>query len=263
MGSNARTAQLSRGFGIAAVLALGAGPLLAQLGATTPYVGFRIFLGGLLLGLMAVIVGAIGLVQTRASTGRGGRGSAIAGIVLGLIPVAVVAAAVSGTGGGPMINDITTNPADAPAFQTAQTLSANAGRDLAYPGASFADAQRAGYADLMPIRVPGTPEEVYVRCVAAAEALGWTLTAHDPAGGTFERRPMGLRVAMVDGIFYGLTALDGFDGEPTRLWLGAMAGGQHRRVGPEWEQVSEADDESRARALIAEHQQSMSAAVAA
>jgi uncharacterized protein (DUF1499 family) len=85
-----------------------------------------------------------------------------------------------------MINDITTNPDDAPAFQTAQTLPANAGRDLAYPGSTFSDAQRAGYPDLMPIRVPGPPEEVYARCVAAADALGWTVTAHDPENGTFE-----------------------------------------------------------------------------
>jgi len=200
MGSNARTAQIARGLGIAAIVALAAGPALAQLGVGTPFLDFRIFSLRILLGILALILGVIGLAQTRPSTGRGGRTSAVVGIVLGLVPIAVVATAVSGSGGGPMINDITTNPEDPPAFQTAQTLDANVGRDLTYPGESFAEQQRAGYPDLVPIRVTGTPEAVYARCVAAAEELGWTLTAHDPSHGTFEAIDVSELFRFVDDI---------------------------------------------------------------
>jgi len=200
MGSTARTAQIARGLGIAAVVAMAAGPALAQLEVGTPFVDFRIFGLGILLGTLALIFGAIGLAQTRPSTGRGGRASAVTGIVLGLVPVGIVAASLSASGGAPMINDITTNLDDPPSFQTAQTLEANAGRDLAYPGAPFAEQQRAGYPDLMPIRVAGSPESVYARCVTAAEGLGWSLTAHDPERGTFEAIDVSSLFRFVDDI---------------------------------------------------------------
>ena len=73
------------------------GPILAQIGAP-PELGFRIFgLGGVLLAFIAVILGAVGLWATRASSGRGGRGQARTGALLGilLLGTTLTAAAVS------------------------------------------------------------------------------------------------------------------------------------------------------------------------
>jgi hypothetical protein len=120
--------------------------------------------------LLALLFGAIGLWRTRPATSRRGRGPALVGTALGLLPVAIVAAVVGSAGRAPAINDITTNPDDPPRFRAAQTDDANAGRDLTYAGEKFARTQRSGYPDLAPIRVN----------------LGWKLTVQDPATGVFE-----------------------------------------------------------------------------
>jgi len=200
MDPKARSASISKWLGLAAVIALGIGPLLARSGLATPFVSFRIFGLGLLLGLLALLVGFVGLVQTRPSTGRGGRSDAFSGMVLGVIPVVVVAIAVGSSGGGPMINDITTNPEDPPVFENAPSLEPNRERDMSYPGASFAEQQRAGYPDLVPIRIAAPAEAVFERCLATAEELGWDVTVSDATSRTFEARDVTNVFRFVDDI---------------------------------------------------------------
>jgi len=184
--TDSRVATISLALGVVGAVAFAAGPALAQLEAASALTAFRVFGVGLLLGLLALLFGAIGLWRTRPVTGRRGRGPALVGTALGLLPVAVVAAVVGSAGRAPAINDITTNPDDPPRFRAAQTDDANTGRDLSYPGEAFARAQRSGYPDLAPIRVAGAPDEVYRRCLTVAQDLGWKLTVEDPATGVFE-----------------------------------------------------------------------------
>ena len=186
METDSRVATISLALGFVGAAAFAAGPALAQLEAASAFTAFRIFGVGLLLGLLALLFGAIGLWRTRPVTGRRGRGPALVGTALGLLPVAIVAAVVGSAGRAPAINDITTNPDDPPRFRAAQTDDANTGRDLSYPGEAFARAQRSGYPDLAPIRVAGAPDEVYRRCLTVAQDLGWKLTVEDPATGVFE-----------------------------------------------------------------------------
>src|SRR5262245_47842102 len=112
------------------------------MGIAAPLSGFLVFGIGLLAGVIAVALGVIGLVKTRAATGRPGRGSALTGLLLGLVPVVCVAAVAGPSRGHPRINDITTDTADPPAFT-------NPARP--YPGEAFAAAQRGGYPDIAPI----------------------------------------------------------------------------------------------------------------
>lgn len=77
---------------------------------------------------------------------------------------------------------------------------------------------------------------------------------------TFSRRTFGLRSAVVDGIYYGLIELD-VDSE-TSVWLGARVGETNVRLGEPWSKVDDADDEARARELIAGHHQSLLAQTA-
>jgi len=184
--SDSRAAKISLGLGVVGAAACAAGPVLAQLEATAPFTAFRLFGAGLLLALFALLFGAVGLWRTRPAAGRHGRGPALVGTALGLVPTAIAASVIGSAHGAPAINDITTNPDDPPRFRAAQTDDANTGRDLTYPGGEFARAQRAGYPDLAPIRVTGAPDEVYARCVTAARNLGWKLTMQDPATGVFE-----------------------------------------------------------------------------
>jgi uncharacterized protein (DUF1499 family) len=195
-----RAATTSMGFGIAALAAFALGPALALLDWTSAFVAFRIFGLGLLLGLVALLLGAVGLWQTRAAAGAGGRRRAVIGILCGLPPLVIAAAAVGSSGDVPLINDITTDTQDPPRFTAAATDDANSGRDLAYPGEEFAAQQRSGYPDLSPIRVVGSPNAVFDRSVAAAEQLGWKITVQDGAAGRFEATASSRLFGFVDDI---------------------------------------------------------------
>ena len=63
---------------------------------------------------------------------------------------------------------------------------ANRGRDLAYPGESFAAQQRRGYPDLATLDRVATPQETFADALAAADRLGWVIVAGDPARLRFE-----------------------------------------------------------------------------
>jgi len=163
--------------GLVAVAAMILGPLLAWLRLVPAMGGFVPFALG---GVVALVVAVASVVQ-----GLRGRGLT-AGGALGLVAsVVFVGAAVHG-GGGPLINDYTTDLRDPPAFRHAGTLPANAGRDLAYPPA-FAPIQQACCADLQPIRLAVPPAEAYARAERVARSQpDWAITATDPQGSTFE-----------------------------------------------------------------------------
>jgi len=193
MESVSSIAVWSRRVAIAGLVLFVLGPVLSQAGAP-PELGFRMFgLGGVLLAFVAVILGAIGLFVTRASTGRGGRGLARSGALLGLVllGVTLTTAAVSSVSKGgaaalPPINDITTSPGDPPAFAKIAALGANAGRDMGYPGAEFAEQQRAAYPDLGPISLSVPPGKAFQQCRDTASALGWEIVDQDPMSGRIE-----------------------------------------------------------------------------
>jgi uncharacterized protein (DUF1499 family) len=181
-----RIASFAGWLGIAGLVIFFAAPAMIQLGVLEPFVGFRIFLLGALSGLLALLLGLIGLYLTRASAYREGRGRALLGSVLGALVVGATLASAGPGLGVPPINDITTNPDDPPAFAAALEDPGNQGRDMSYPGADFAAQQRAGYPDLAPIAVSMPPSEVLARVGTLFEANGWRVSRSDPASGTVE-----------------------------------------------------------------------------
>ncbi len=181
-----RVATLSAALGLIAGTAFGLGPAGIQVGIFTPFIGFRIFTLGALLGLLALVLGVIGLWRTRDSALRGGRPRAVAGTALGTLVVLTILLAAGSAGNVPVINDITTDPDSPPAFEAARKIPENLERDLSYPGEEFAVLQREGYPDLEPIEVDGLPGEVLVTAEAVAQQLGWEITYRDASRGTFE-----------------------------------------------------------------------------
>jgi uncharacterized protein (DUF1499 family) len=200
-----RVATLASHLGVAGVVALVLGPLAIQLGALSPFAGFRLFLLGGLCGLLALVLGMIGLWRTRATTGREGRGRALRGALLGAVIVALIAGAAGSARGLPAINDITTNPDDPPAFTHAGQLPGNEGRDLSYPS-DFAARQRAGYPNLAPIRLEASLPEAFQQCVRAAESLGWQITYSNPESGSLEATETSRIFRFVDDISVRLRA---------------------------------------------------------
>lgn len=200
MESPSRVATLASHLGVAGLLAILLGPLVIQAGLLSAFTGFRLFLVGGLCGLLALLLGLIGLWRTRAAAGREGRGRALRGALLGAAALAVIVLAAGSAGDLPRINDITTNPDDPPLFTHAAQLAGNEGRDLAYPGASFADQQRAGYPDLASLRLAAAPPDVFPRALAAAQALGWEITYQDADAGVFEATQTSRIFRFVDDI---------------------------------------------------------------
>jgi uncharacterized protein (DUF1499 family) len=180
-----RVATAARAVGILTVLLFAGAPLAIQAGLLGPEPGFRLFGGSLLLGLLAVILGLIGVVRTRVATGRGGRGRAVLGASLGFAVVAFIVVMAAPTGDLPIINDITTDLADPPAFRAAQELPGNAGGDLAYPE-DFGELQRQGYPDLAPLALDTPPSATLDRVADLARGFGWTIVARDDEAGTLE-----------------------------------------------------------------------------
>jgi uncharacterized protein (DUF1499 family) len=173
--------------GLLAVAATLGGAVAANQQWVPGFLGFQIFGAGIALGgALTLLLGLLGLARTRAGSGRSGRGRALAGTAIGgVLVVALLVLAAPGRN-LPRINDITSDLADPPAFEVATSQPANRGRDLAYPGESFAAQQRRGYPDLAPLERAASPQESFADALAAADRLGWIIVAGDPMRLRFE-----------------------------------------------------------------------------
>jgi uncharacterized protein (DUF1499 family) len=135
---------------------------------------------------------------------RTGRGLAWLGLLASVAVLAAAAAHASAGRGLPRIHDVTTDPADPPAFELALAEPENAGRDLAYP-AEFAAVQRAAYPDLDPIAVAAPPGEALERARRAAQAIGLEVVAVRPpadakSDGALEARHVSRVFRFVDDV---------------------------------------------------------------
>jgi uncharacterized protein (DUF1499 family) len=195
-----RVASASRGVGALAALLFAGVPAAIQLGLMSSKVGFPIFMLGGLLGLVALVLGVIGILRTREGSGREGRGRALAGTLLGGAIVAVTMATAGPSRSLPPINDITTAPEDPPEFVAALALEPNQGRDMSYPGAEFAEQQRAGYPDLGSIVVASSPGDTLDRVAVLVEEFGWQQTERDDASGRLEATDTSAVFLFVDDI---------------------------------------------------------------
>jgi len=174
------------------------GPILNHVPGVPPMVGFGLFALGLLDGIVALLLGLVGLLRTLPGSGRSGRGGAVMGIVTGVAMLAFVAVINSGGMGGPRINDITTDTEDPPVFVAiAERESA---RDYSYPGATFSEQQRAAYPDVVTIDLAMPPEQAFAAVRAAAEELGWEIVQEDAASGRLEAMQTTAVFAFVDDV---------------------------------------------------------------
>jgi len=156
---------------------------------STGLFGLYFVLLGFFLAVLGVIVGVIALLVTfLMPSRRAGRAQAVIGTILALIVVVPIFRIVRSTRQYPAINDITTDTKNPPSFVYAQTLPANHSRDMSYKP-EMASAQEAApvYHDLEPLKLPGSPDDVYKRVeIIAGEFPGWQVTYRDPAHHTVE-----------------------------------------------------------------------------
>ena len=171
----ALVARLGSAFGVASAVALVIGVAGAMSGVLDGFIGFRIFGLGVLVGLLAAVLGIVALIGAR-RTGTS-RGQAVLATALGALAVVIAAAAGSPGAGLPAINDITTDTHDPPAFRDPEKT---------YPGSDFAEQQKAAYPDLGTIETKRSPAEALLRAKAVAERLGWAVMTVDAERDTLE-----------------------------------------------------------------------------
>jgi len=173
------TGRVARATIVAAVLVLLAGPA-TKFGILPWKAGLGLFAIAALIAGIGALFSVVSLLRR-----RGGLVAAIAAAA-GVAAFAVLMTSVVAGRAVPPINDITTDPANPPAF--VMITGAMRGADavpLSYDP-SFAAQQTAAYPEVKPLIVASPPEEVYPKMLAAAEAMGWAIVSSDQASGRIE-----------------------------------------------------------------------------
>jgi uncharacterized protein (DUF1499 family) len=165
---------------IAVALVL-AGLIGAHFGFATPFMGFQLFLFGLLFGVLGLILGLIGLFRTRRPEWRHAHGRAVVASYLGAILTALLVYLALGAKGYPAINDITTDADNPPEFIHAGALPQNRGRSMTYDKAVYAERQQLGYGAVQPLQLAMDPDQAFKEVsTLASEMHGWSITYSDP-----------------------------------------------------------------------------------
>ena len=159
-------------FLLAAILMI-LGPALAHSGLVAPIVGFMTFAIAFIPGLIAVFFGIYLLY-------RGDSARGWISLLVGLLPIAIIALALVTSRDLPRINDLSTD-LDSPLPLTAALKAPdNAGKDLSSYPEDLKAQVRTGYPDLIALQLSLPPPQAFalVQKVAAATPH-WRLTRDD------------------------------------------------------------------------------------
>lgn len=139
-----------------------------------------------LIGLVAVVVSAAGIVRTLVSN-RSGVRFAIAGLVLGLLVAAPVVQGIMAGAQVPGIHDITTDLDNPPQFDAVVALRGEGTNplDRAEPE-NLAELQAQAYPDIATVEIGEQPGKVFEAAVETARDMGWTIVSMNPEAGLIE-----------------------------------------------------------------------------
>lgn len=158
-----------RTVGVLGLLCLVLGPALAHLRVVPPLVGFQIFTFAGIFGVIAVVLGAVGILRKRGHRPR-------IGLLLGLVPIACLLVPAAAGRKYPRINDISTDLANPPALARAP----------AYPE-ELKPIVREAYPNLTSLIVDARPAVVFQEAMElAAVREGWTVDRGDGEAMSFE-----------------------------------------------------------------------------
>ncbi len=167
--------------GLGSVFLMMAGLLLANKEIVPPRVGMLLFTLAGLVGILSIGFAVAVIFKTQAFH------LAMVGM-LGVLPLlSLFTAALEGLR-YPPINDISTDLQDIPAFSHAQTLPANAGRDMTFPEKWVGIIRKAErYQDLAPATVKRPAPDVFETALRQAQQQKhWEVTFSDANAGVIE-----------------------------------------------------------------------------
>jgi hypothetical protein len=138
----------------------------------------NLFAVGLAGAGLAALIGLVAMARIW-FTGHAGAGSAVLGVLVGAATLIGPAGYWVAHNHLPWINDVTTDPANPPAFASlaARAPGANA---TAYPGQAHAELQAKAYPDLRTLVLDRSVEEAFDLVEAAVRRLKWSVVAEEP-----------------------------------------------------------------------------------
>src|SRR5450759_2086925 len=142
------------------------------------------FAAALIFAALAVLLSFLGFIVIWRQ-GRSGLGSAILGLILGLLLLAYPGYLGYRASKLPAIHDITTDPDNPPLFDVLARLRPRGSND--YPGGAVAQAQRCAYPDIAPLQESVPPKLAYDIALALVTKRKWhVVDARPPAAGRRE-----------------------------------------------------------------------------
>lgn len=173
----------SRRLALFALALAGIAVFLLRARAADITAGISVFGFAILSACAAVLLaGAAAVVVWR--TGRRGMGVAVMGVLIAAAVLAWPAWLTAKAVRLPMLNDITTDLADPPAFsRSSRALAARGGHAPAEIPAERRVPQVEAYPNVQPILVDLEPDEAFKLVLRAATALGWRIVDQTPPGG--------------------------------------------------------------------------------
>lgn len=174
---------MSRIFGLLSVVVLVLAPLSGRLHLLPLRIALLMVPVAALIAVIAVLLSAFRLLR-KPSPGQ--RSAAIAGLVLGLVPIAFMVNVIVQGRGIPMIHNITTDLKDPPTFTVAPTLATRVAENSLEYDPHDAPLQAAAYPDLKTLETTEDPPHAFEHAKTVATSLGWEIYAADGATGNIE-----------------------------------------------------------------------------
>jgi uncharacterized protein (DUF1499 family) len=147
--------------------------------------------GALALAALAILL-AFGAAVSIWKDGVGGIGQAVAGLMIGLVPIAypTFMALKVYRQHLPAIYDITTDPIDPPRFDAIARLRPRDANPVAYAGLYTAEQQRTAYPDIEPDLTNSSAQEAYNAAMQVITKRRWHVVDARPPQGTTPRDGM-------------------------------------------------------------------------
>ncbi|MHB8534149.1 MAG: DUF1499 domain-containing protein [Sulfuricaulis sp.] len=200
-----RPAMMGLLLAIAAVFAAAASGFGHRFGLWTYNIGFIVLLCAAIMGLVCVVLGLVGVHQTRPSGNRRGLSAAVLALAIGAVTAAVPLSWIWAAYRLPPIHDISTDTQNPPLFEAILPLRYRAPDTADYGGPAVATLQHEAYPDIQPLLTPLPPASVFDAAVATARDQGWIIVAGDPATGRIEATDTSFWFGFIDDVVVRLT----------------------------------------------------------
>jgi len=209
MSRSARVAQIGLWLAIIGGIVLALAPIGFRMSLWPLRWSLFYFLpAAIIIGALAVIVSLIGAFLARRVSGSPGFGVALAGVLLGLVVGGYPAAHVVKARRVPAIHDITTDPANPPAFVALAEARRAAPNGLDYAGGEVTTMQKQAYPDVATFKSALAPAELFARAAKLVADDGWQVVDAVPQDGRIEATATTRMFGFKDDIVLRVRAAD-------------------------------------------------------